>query len=494
LWDHFGGWFVLTKRQFVIGASALVSSSLMSVRQAKPDVPPPPLPVPKLVDAAQSGHAVKLTVRSGWHAFVRGKPTRTYGYSAPVLGPVIRVRRGDEVQMTVENRLDRATTTNWHGLLVPGRLDGGPHQPIRPGGTWRPVLKIDQPAATAWYHPHPHHDTGRQVYMGRSGMLIIEDETSLRLDLPRTYGLDDLPIILQDRSFAPDGSLDYDPSPLEIAYGSRGDTIVVNGAIAPVARVPRGLVRLRILDGANARNFDLRFSDRRTYHVIATDTGFLAEPVAVSELAISPGERFEILVDFSDGQPVTLQTGSDPQIGAFDPLIENFAEPKDVPVMRFEPTAEAAAVKALPERLVEPAAADPGRAAARRRFVLDCSMLPGHGVHGAMGMSMTINGKSQDLARIDAGVKLGTSEVREIVSQRTAHAFHTHGASFRVLSINDQPPPAHLTGWKDVVLVQDHAELLVAFAQPASRQHPFMFHCHILEHEDAGLRGQYACT
>ncbi len=123
-------------------------------------------------------------------------------------------------------------------------------------------------------------------------MIIVDDGHSAHLALPQTYGVDDLPIILQDRSFAPDGSLAYSPSPMATAYGSRGETISSNGAIRPVA-IPRGLVRLRLLDGANARNFDLRFSDNRTFHVIASDGGFLAEPVRVSQLMMSPGARTE---------------------------------------------------------------------------------------------------------------------------------------------------------------------------------------------------------
>jgi FtsP/CotA-like multicopper oxidase with cupredoxin domain len=330
--------------------------------------------------------------------------------------------------------------------------------------------------------------------MGLGGILIIEDDLSLSLDLPRTYGVDDLPIILQDRSFDSDGSLTYDPSPMEIVYGSRGDTIIANGTINPIARVPRGLVRLRLLNGANARTFDLRFSDNRTCYVIASDAGFLAEPVAVSQLAISPGERFEILADFSDGQGVTLQTGPDAQIGGFDPLMEYPNEQKYVPVIHFETAATDGAVRTLPKRLVNLSALDPSRAMTRRQFVLDCEMHTGYLHHGAAGMRMTINGKTHDLSRIDASVKLGTTEVWEIVSKRMAHAFHTHGASFRVLSINDEAPPAHLAGWKDVILVEDRANLLVAFHQPAPRRHPFMFHCHILEHEDAGLMGQYVCA
>jgi len=98
-----------------------------------------------------------------------------------------------------------------------------------------------------------------------------------------------------------------------------------------------------------------------------------------------------------------------------------------------------------------------------------------------------------DLARIYFIVGLGTTEIWEIVSVGMAHPFHIHGASFRVLSINGQSPPAYLMGWKDVVLVERNAELLVAFNRPATREHPFMFHCHILEHEDAGLMAQYVC-
>ena len=110
--------------------------------------------------------------------------------------------------------------------------------------------------------------------MGLAGLIIVDDGSDSRHGLPHTYGVDDLPIILQDRSFASDGSLVYNPSSLTVTYGGRGDTIIVNGAISPVAKVPRGLVRLRILDGANARNFYLRFSDRRTFYVIASELGY----------------------------------------------------------------------------------------------------------------------------------------------------------------------------------------------------------------------------
>ena len=112
-------------------------------------------------------------------------------------------------------------------------------------------------------------------------------------------------------------------------------------------------------------------------------------------------------------------------------------------------------------------------------------------------MSMTsasINGKPHDLNRIDVETELGTSEVWEVSSTGMAHPFHVHGASFRILSLMGAPPPAYLAGWKDVVLVENTAELLVTFNRLATREHSFMYHCHILEHEDAGMMGQYVCA
>jgi len=490
---------MLSRRQFAIGSAAVVSGGLVGgllgahLAQSKPIQFNRRLPIPPLIDAAKQGGAVKLKVSSGRHAFVEGKPTLSYGYSEPVLGPAIRMRRGDEVAMTVENALDVDTTVHWHGLLVPGDVDGGPHQVIKSGDTWRPRLKIEQPAATAWFHPHLHHDTARQVYMGLTGLIIVDDGSDARLGLPRTYGTDDLPIIIQDRSFDSDGSLlyDLDPDPQTIQYGSRGTTIIVNGIVGPVAKVPCSLVRLRILNAANAQNFDLRFSDRREFHVIASDAGYLSAPVSVKQLRISPAERFEILVDFGNRKPVLLETGPDTVMGIFGAVsLDGTAD--FVPIMRFEPAATAGTVEDFPARLVEPAAANSERAAQRRQFVLDSGICGGQRPT-EMGMlpGMCINGKTHDLARIDVEAKLGTLEVWEIVSIGMAHPFHVHGASFRILSLDGASPPAHLAGWKDVVLVEDKAELLVAFNHRASREHPFMYHCHILEHEDAGMMGQY---
>jgi len=488
----------LTRRNFAIGCGAFAASSALICAQRGIGNSAPfstPLPIPRLIDAAKQGNAVNLKVMSGRHVFIHGRPTRTYGYSAPILGPVIRMCRGDEIEMTVENALDTVTTVHWHGLLVPGDSDGGPQQLIHSGDRWRPVLKIDHPAATLWFHPHPHHDTARQIYMGLAGMIILDDGTDARRGLPRTFGTDDLPLILQDRSFASDGSIEYGTDGLAIVYGARGDTVIVNGAIAPVAKVPPGLVRLRLLNAANAQNFELRFSDRRTFHIIASDGGFLPVPVAATKLTISPAERFEVLVDFANGKPVSLESGPDEEMGIFGRLAPD-GSADYVPVMRFETTTTKPLVTEMPTRLVELSAASQVSAVRRRQFIVNsgvCMNRTQAGGHPDMVALTGINGQTFDMERIDVETNLGTSEVWEVVSAGMAHPFHIHGALFRILSIAGAPPPPHLAGWKDVVLVEDNVELLVAFNRPATRDHPFMYHCHILEHEEAGLMGQYVC-
>jgi FtsP/CotA-like multicopper oxidase with cupredoxin domain len=428
------------------------------------------------------------------------------GISSSYLGPVVRVRSGATIPFRVENRLDEETTLHWHGLLIPSSVDGGPHNVIAPGGVWSPALTIHQPAATAWFHPHPHGSTARQVYAGLAGLLIVSDGADADRGLPATYGLDDLPLILQDKRFGRGGALVYDPGMMELMHGFQGDTLVVNGAIGPVARVPKGYVRLRLLNAANARIFDLRFSDRRPFFVIAGDGGLLAEPVELRSLVIAPAERYEVLVDFADGRPVDLVTAPDaghgpgmmmPMMGARSRSagsVQTF--------MRFEPDqAQKAAVTRLPRQLASLIPPDVKSAVAWRTFELNPMMGMGRmgmGMMGrqgdGMGHTMGINGRSFAMDRIDVTAKLGTAEIWEISAggMPMAHPFHVHGARFRILSKTRRNPAAHEAGWKDVVLVEEHAEILVRFDNPAPPRMPFMYHCHILEHEDHGMMGQLA--
>jgi blue copper oxidase len=469
------------------------------------------LPIPTLVEA-RNDEPVKLLMQNTRHRFGVGPAVAAGGISSSYLGPVVRVRSGDTIPFRVENHLAEETTLHWHGMLVPSRVDGGPHNTIEPGAVWTPELAVKQAPATNWYHPHPHGRTARQVYLGLAGMMIVADGADRDRGLPVTYGVDDLPIVLQDKRFGPNGELIYALNMMDVMHGFQGNTLLVNGAIGPVASVPPGFVRLRLLNAANARNFDLRFSDQRPFFVIAGDSGFLAEPVEVRNLIIAPAERYEILVNFSDGQPVELLTmlprgmGPGMMMQQGGPL--GFASGAQV-FMRFKPDSTLkAAITRLPQALARVAPPDFKSVVAQRTFVLEMGMhmagMMGMGGPGGMmmgrgfgdgggpGQIMGINGRPFAMNRVDVTVKQKTAEIWEIVSPMMPHPFHVHGASFRILSNGGRLPSLEQSGWKDVVLVWQRAEILVRFDQPATPKKPFMYHCHILEHEDHGLMGQFA--
>ena len=137
----------------------------------------------------------------------------------------MRVRNGDTIPFRVENRLDEETTLHWHGMLVPSHVDGGPHNTIKPGAVWAPEITIKQPASTNWFHPHPHGNTAPQVYSGLAGMMIVSDGADRDRGLPATYGVDDLPIVLQDKRFGRNGEVVYQPDMMDIMHGFQGDTL-----------------------------------------------------------------------------------------------------------------------------------------------------------------------------------------------------------------------------------------------------------------------------
>lgn len=437
--------------------------------------------------------------------FFPGRESDTLGYNGSYLGPTIRVHRGDEVEIAVTNALSEDTTVHWHGLIIPGELDGGPHQIIRPGDAWRPALPIRQPAATLFYHSHVHDRTAEQVYGGLSGVLIVSDEDERALGLPSQYGVDDIPLVIQDRQFE-DGRLVTPSGMMAIMQGRRGDTILVNGTPQAHARVPAGLVRLRLVNGSNARIYSLEFDDGRAFHWIASEGGLLEAPVEVRRLSLAPGERAELLVDFSSGRPATLVTGPDSNagmmMGRMGRLRERVADLSGLgrePIVSFEPGGRAKSAAAVPPRLVPRPPADPSRAVKRRSFVLDMGMggMMGGGMGGMMGGGMgggmgigAINGRAFDMDRVDERVRLGDTEIWTVSGEMMAHPFHVHGVQFEVISRAGRAPDARDQGLRDTVLVGEPVELLVHFTQPSGKS-PFMYHCHILEHEDNGMMGQY---
>ncbi|MFF4772648.1 multicopper oxidase family protein [Microtetraspora fusca] len=427
-----------------------------------------PLRVPPLLHPRPDKDGVRrfdLSMQAGRTPILPGKQTPTWGFNGAFLGPTLRADRGDKVEMAVRNRLPEVSTVHWHGMRLPARMDGGPHQPIEPGDTWTPHWTIDQPAATSWYHPHPHGATAQHVYRGLAGMFIIDDD--LDLDLPSDYGVDDVPLILQDKRFAADGSFDGDP--LKGTFGILGDHVLVNGSHNPHLNVTTERVRFRVLNGSNARMYTLGFADKRRFHVIATDGGLLGAPVEVEAFALTPGERAEIIVTFTPGEQVVLRStdnGVDIGEGDFD-------------LLKLIAAADLKPAPALPAHLAPLAAITAPAGAKVRRFKLS-----GHDA---------INGKPMDMARIDEVVPAGALEIWEIENNVYSHNFHIHEVAFQVLDMDGSAPPAYATGYKDTVYVpaKSVVRLAVQFGRFTDPVSPYMYHCHILRHEDSGMMGQF---
>ncbi|MDU4094958.1 MAG: multicopper oxidase CueO [Pantoea sp.] len=305
----------MQRRDFLKFTAALSAAGLFPFWQSRAlAADRPALPIPELLKPDIHG-AVRLIAQTGTRHW-NGKAVNTWGYNGALLGPAIEMTRGKTLKVQLENRLPQATTVHWHGLEVPGDVDGGPQAIIAPGSQRTVSITPDQPAATCWFHPHQHGKTGYQVAQGLGGLVVLRDEESEKLLLPKQWGVDDIPLILQDKQLTAEGTgIDYQLDVMRAAVGWFGNLMLTNGVPYPQQAVPRGWLRLRLLNGCNARSLHLATSDKRALYVIASDGGLLAEPVQVESLMLLPGERFEVLVDASDGKAFDLETLPVKQMG-----------------------------------------------------------------------------------------------------------------------------------------------------------------------------------
>lgn len=492
----------MNRRQFLIAstASAAMVSTFANSQTASRLLPL--IPMTDLTGGIDG--RIALALAPATHDFGNGAASATFGINNSYLGPVLRVKQGQTLPFDVTNGIDDVSTIHWHGLHIPGEVDGGPHQEIEPGQTWSPDVPIVQHASMNWFHSHTHGKTAQQTYKGLAGVMLIEDDASLSADLPKTYGVDDFTLILQDKVFDGAGKMSYTLTGEVFEDGFIGDTMVVNGAIAPVAQtVPTGLVRLRILNACNARFLTLSMASG-PLNVIASDGGFLASTVQTDTILMSPGERYEVLVDMGSAASNSLMVNLDNEggEGVLGFIGGLFGGGGETTLLTLTRSADKGFSGSMPNSLANLDVPDRSKANTTRSFALDmgdgaeqlAALAAAWGNvcgNGAMG----INGQPMNMERIDEEVNIGDTELWRITVEDQLHPFHIHGCSFRILSQQGATPPAYAQGWKDMVHVEEGwSEVLIKFEHRAPTEAPYMYHCHILEHEDCGMMGQFTVT
>lgn len=462
----------LSRRQFIQNSALALCAGTVSLN-AEARSAQVPLPVPPLLESRR-GQPLFLTLQPVHWAFGDQRKAPVMGINGQYLGPTLRIYNGDNVKLIYSNRLSESVSMTISGLQVPSSLMGGGTRLMAPGTDWSPVVPIRQSAATCWYHANTPNRMAPQVYNGLAGLCLVEDSISQKLPIPNHYGVDDFPLIIQDKRLDNFGRLQYNPP---AQGGVFGDTLVVNGAIQPFIEVSRGWVRLRLLNASNARRYHLQLSDGRPLMVIASDLGFLPTPVAVQKLSLAPGERREVLVDMTKGGEVSLTAGE--AAGIMDRLRGLF-EPSnrlaDTTILTLKLSGLAPLMTDSPPQRLLTSDLRTGKITRSREFRLGDSH-PG------------INDMIWDLNRTDVLTQQGIWE-RWTVSADKPQGFHIQGVLFLINSVNGAAAMAEDRGWKDTVWVDGSVELLVYLNQSTSDHMPLLYYSSTLEMADRGSTGQ----
>lgn len=488
-----------------------------------PAPPAPPLPEVRPFEAplrlpgttALFGYAppraLTLVAEIRRHALFEGRTSDLMTYRAVVEGrevfnPVLRVRRGEEIDVTLENRLGEDTTIHWHGMLVDEANDGSGMRPVHHGDRYRYRFDVRNRSGLYWYHPHPHDRTGAQVHHGMGGALVVEDEDddALRRELGLEFGRTDVPLVLQDKQ------VDF-RNKIQHAMGEDdwfGNRMLVNLSPEPVFEAATCLHRFRLLNASNARTYLIAFlagGRKLPWHLVGTDGGLLARPMRMTEAYLAPAQRIDVLVDFGKllaGSTITLASlrhdpmENDGRVPLGDPAMEHPGAPPlgdPIDLMRIHLKYAACAPRTIPSRLSSgpaPVSVD----APPRRFRLHLD-----------GPKWLINGYNfhDDMRAVRERVKRGAREHWDITNDMKSmpHPMHLHGFQFRVVQRRNSPAqvrrlavaPGGLTaqdlGSADTVLVWpgETVRIAIDFSQPYSGTQLYMFHCHNLEHEDQGM-------
>jgi blue copper oxidase len=450
------------------------------------------------------------------------------------LNPAILARRGDQMRLRMINRIDQPTVIHWHGLSVDSRNDGNGLNVVPPGRSMDYDFTLRDRSSMYWYHPHAHGHIPQQAYHGLASLLFVEDdeETALRKELDLALGDTEIPLVLQDREFDAQGRLRYAPKAAQSFGGWVGDRLLVNLTERPFIEAGRRIVRFRILNGSNARNYRLAFVQGGRplgFFLVGTDGGLLARPLRIDQTFIAPGQRLDVLMDLREADPalpVTLASltfdpmhnegGHDmghaghaapPMAGmdhsqhgaapAAEPSHSMAMEGDARALMRIDLKPSAKYERRMPTVLSSLAAVPlPVTANPPRRMQLR---------HNDKG-NWTINGQVFDPKVAALSVQQGTREnwLIQNAERSMPHPMHLHGFLFRVIERLGSPATVReLTGTRGL-LPQDQGlidtvhvwpgesvRIAIDFTHPHAGDQDFFFHCHTLEHAEAGMMLRY---
>jgi spore coat protein A len=432
------------------------------------DVPIPPVATP--VSATRQLEQYVITMKPGNADILPGLQTPVLGYNGLFPGPTIRARRGRPVEVRQVNDSGRDLNVHLHGGVTEPQFDGHPHDAFATGTERLYKYPNVARSATLWYHDHAHGETAKTLFAGLAAFYILDDPDDKSLDLPQ--GDYDVPLMIQDRSFNADGSFRYR---FDLDRGFRGDTILVNGAVAPRMKVERRLYRLRFLNASNARAYALQLGNGRKMVQIGSDGGMLPKPVSRTSIPLEPAERVDVIVDFR-------QFG----VGSKVILHNTVGEPSTSAVMRFDVVKGGSEEARIPKKLAEEE--ELPEVNMERSWPLTFQGLAGG------GSVWQIAGGGFSEMRIDARPRLGSTELWTWVNQSSrTHPMHLHGYHFRVVSVNGEPPHPGDAGWKDTVAVYPNETVVV---RPYFDYFTgvYVFHCHAAEHGDMSMMGQMEVT
>jgi FtsP/CotA-like multicopper oxidase with cupredoxin domain len=480
---------------------------------------------------------IELTMNTAEVAVLQGEKTRIWKITGKVikgpsgvlnnnegtyLAPTLSFKKGQKVRLILNNNLPAQSILHWHGLHVPANMDGNPMYAIDRGETYVYEFEILNRAGTYFYHSHTHGVTARQVYSGLAGLLIVSDDQEQALDLPN--GAQDVPLVIQDRSFDDRNQLVYSAHMMQRMQGFLGDQILVNGKPNFVLPVATRAYRLRLVNGSNSRIYKLAWDDGTPMTVIGVDGGLLEKPEQLAYVMLSPGERLEVWMDFSGravGSELTLRSlqfdaathgGMGMMGGGHRGMmgrgmmgggmmsVSALPSGSDYPILKIRVAKKEQGNNTLP-KVLTPITALHVKNAANAANPRTIALSMEH-------MSALLNGRSYKMNDIqpDEIIPVNSLQLIEFDNgfggggmhgmMNMPHPMHLHGEQFQIvkreISSGSADNYANVasgfinSGWKDTVLVMPGEK--VTILKPFNDfKGLFMYHCHNLEHEDMGM-------